>query len=184
MASKDQNAKLNRISGWLSPIKGSKSEPELEVFEPHLQGIYNGMDVDFGGETGIRWSQLFSLFQIGQISQEDLTRQFDDFFQKQGKVEFAGRVSTWRRDAQRYEQLLAGMRATALLAPAASADDAWLRYRAANISRQLCYELAKNWQLAILKQGNAPGVIDPYEYSPEALKAIRERIAGKKETGQ
>ena len=184
MASRDQNAKFNRMAGWLSPIKGSKADPTLAVFEPHLQGIYNGMDVNLGGETGIRWSQLFSLFQIGQMSQEELTRQFDDYFQKQGKDEFLGRVNTWRRDMQRYEQLLAGMRATALLAPADAADEAWLRYRAANISRQLGSELSRNYQLSILKAGNPPGAIDPYEYSPEALKAIREHVAGKKEVKQ
>ena len=176
MASRKQNEKFNHIAGWLSPIKGATPDPSMAVFEPHLRGIYNGMDVNFGGQTGLKWTQLYSLFQIGQLSREELIRQFDEFFRTRGKVDFAERVKTWRRDAHRYEQLLAGMRATAMLAPADAADVAWMRYRVATVSRQLGYELSKNRLLSLLDAGPAPDAIGPYEYTPEALKAIREHI--------
>jgi ABC-type glycerol-3-phosphate transport system substrate-binding protein len=180
LASQKGNEKLNGIIGWIPAIEGTKVDPFLAPFQPHLQGIYAALDLNLGGETWVKWQQLYSLFQVNQISLEDFTAQFDDYYRNRGAVDFAERVNTWRRDAQRYEQLLAGMRAKAMFpAPGQDAEQEskWIRYRSAT-AKQIGREINGNHLLAQIKRGPDATATTPatYEYSPEALAAIRERV--------
>ncbi len=178
LAGKKQNEKLNSIIGWLPAIKGTEIESFLAAFVPNLRGIYKGLDLNVGGESWVRWQQLFSLYQVGQVSLEDFIAEFDTFVRERGAVDFLERRNSWRRDAHRYEQLTAGIRATALLTDPAESEAAWMRYRVAITSRQIGYEIDKNKLLHLLENGPAPDAIGPYEYTPEALAAVRARVAG------
>lgn len=178
LAGKKQNEKLNSIIGWLPAIKDTEIEPFLAAFVPNLRGIYKGLDLNVGGESWVRWQQLYSLYQVGQVSLDEFIAEFDTFVRERGEVDFLERRNSWRRDAHRYEQLTAGIRATALLADPAESEAAWMRYRVAITSRQIGYEIGKNKLLHLLDEGPAPDAIGPYEYTPEALAAVRARVTG------
>lgn len=181
LASQKQNEKLNRIIGWLPAIKGTEIDPFLREFAPNLEGIYTAIDLNVGGETLLKWQQLYSLFQVNQISLDDIIQEFDAFMRDRGTIDFLERTNTWERDTHRYEQMLAGLRARALFAPAEDSDRAWLRYRVATGSRQIG---ARVGRARALERVAKPSAFGPYEYKPEALENVRQRLEAeiKKET--
>ncbi len=173
LASQKQNEKLNGIIGWLPAIKGTEIEPFLQAFDPNLEGIYSAIDLNVGGETLLKWQQLYSLYQVNQISLDDLTEEFNEFMRDRGTIDFAERVNTWVRDSHRYEQMLAGLRARAMFAPAEKAESEWLRYRVATGSRQIGSKVGRS---RALERVQKPSPIGPYDYKPEALANIRQRL--------
>lgn len=176
MASQKENEELNRIIGWIPCILGTKMDPMLEAFAPHLEGVYGAMNTWLGGNTGTKWMQLYSLYQVNQVSYEDFVRQFEPFYKEQGLQDFLEQQRDWRRGMYNNERFLAGIRAKALASSGDEAVSAWVKYRALTKDRQLWAELGHSRQMKLLEKGPDTGAVGPYEYGPEVMKKIRERV--------
>ena len=176
MASQKQNEDLNQVMGWIPIILGTKMEPFFDAFAPHLEGVYGALSLNLGGETRSRYIQLYTLFQSGQISYADLVAQFEPFYKSRGLEDFKEWQRDWRRALHRNEQLLASMRADALFSTAEKAASKWVKYRAMTATRQVLAEVEHNRKVQLVEQGPAVKATAPYEYRPEVLAKIRERL--------
>ncbi len=114
LTSRQQNEKFNKRLKWIPIVVGAKTDPFLKVFEPNLDGVLPAFDATTGAESFIKWSQLYSLFQIQQLSYEDLADQFSRFWETIGREDFrevhsqppsrpASRRAVGRRDARKGE---------------------------------------------------------------------------------
>ena len=196
LASQKGNEKLNGIIGWIPAIVGTELDPLLKAFEPHLEGIYGNVNFNLGGNTAVTWGQIYSLYQVNQISLDEFAKRFTEYYLKNGLTDFMEQQRDWRRGMQRNEQYLAGVRGRAILATeeaAASqtpeaeaaaqldATSAWVRYRAITSSRQIWGELNHARQMDLVQRDKLPeGFVGPYEYSSNVLAKIRERIRAEK----
>ncbi len=192
LASQKGNEKLNAIIGWIPAIVGTEIDPLLRAFEPHLEGIYGNVNFNLGGNTAVTWGQIYSLYQVNQISLADFAKQFTAYYLKNGLKDFLEQQRDWRRGMQRNEQYLAGIRGRAILADEAAAtatnaeeksadeldaESAWVRYRAITASRQIWGELNHARQMDLVNRDKLPeGFVGPYEYSSNVLAKIRQRL--------
>jgi len=176
LASKEQNEKLNRIIGWIPAVEGTAMDPLLHAFEPHLEGVYGAFPVVIGGETAIRWGQLFSLFQVGKIDYDQFVEQYQSFYLEKGLDDYLEQQREWRRGMQRNEQFLASIRAKALMSSGDEATSNWVKYRALTAQRQIWSEIDHSRQLQFVRHNRRPSKVGPYEYSPEVLAKIKERL--------
>lgn len=178
LASRRRNEELNRIIGWIPAIRGAQVDETLRGFIPNLEGVYPAFNPVIGGETQIRWQQLCAQFQVGQLSFDDLARQYDAFYRSRGERDFREVQRDWRRQMQRAEQFLTGIRATAMRATSEEAPAAWVRYRLLTGARQVMPELNHELQLHLMDQGPDRQTKGPYEYDAAVLEKIRQRLAG------
>lgn len=176
MASKEQNEKLNRIVGWIPSVKGTELDPLLKAFEPHLEGVVKAFNSDLGGDTWLKWMQLYSLYQVGQISFEDLISQYMPFYKEQGYKDFMEQQRDWRRGMHIDEETLAGLRGQALYAGGDDAESNWVKYRSLTSLRQVSPEIVRSRQLDLIEHGPKDTGVGPYDYTPELLERVREHI--------
>jgi ABC-type glycerol-3-phosphate transport system substrate-binding protein len=176
MASKEQNEKLNRIIGWMPSVKGSELDPLLKAFEPHLEGVIKAFNPDLGGETWLKWMQLYSLFQVNQLTFDELRDQYEPFYKERGYQDFMEQQRDWRRGMHLDEEMLAGLRASALLAGGTEAESAWVKYRSLTGLRQITPELLRSRQMHLIEHGPRDASVGPYDYSPAVLEKIRARL--------
>jgi raffinose/stachyose/melibiose transport system substrate-binding protein len=183
IASKRENEKFNRIVGWIPVIRNTKLDPFLAAFEPHLYGTFSVMDATLSGETSIRWTQLRTLFQAGQISYDEFAKQYTDFEMKRGPRAFDELAREWQRAYQIDEGIAASMRARALLGPPAEAPQAWVKYRSLLETQQIRLAIDHERKEALLR---GIGVDDPapYEIRPAALQAARQAVVEKVAAGE
>jgi hypothetical protein len=174
LSSKAGNQRLNHIIGWIPAIQGTTVPPLLKAFEPHLDGVYGAMPVTLGGETIIRWDQLFSLFQVNQISFDDLARRFVPFYLQHGAEEYLELQRNRQRALPRDEQLLVGLRARAMLAPPERQTIQWIKYRRLTAARALLRD--PKYLLFQQRLETAEPVPKPYEFSPEVVARVRARL--------
>jgi raffinose/stachyose/melibiose transport system substrate-binding protein len=179
LASQKHNEELNRIIGWIPCILGTQMDPVLKAFEPHLRGVYGAMNIGLGGETMVKWSQLYPSYQVRQISYDEMMAAFEPFYKEQGLKDFLEQQRDWRRGMQRNEQFLAGIRAKALSASGDEAVSAWVKYRALTKDRQVWAELDHSRQVKLIEKGPSTGAVGPYEYSPAVLEKIMARLEEK-----
>jgi hypothetical protein len=123
--------------------------------------------------------QLYSSYQVNQISYDELVNQFEPFYKEQGLKDFMEQQRDWRRGMQRNEQFLASIRARALAAEGEEATSAWVKYRALTTSRQIWSELGHSRQVKLLEQGPDTGAVGPYEYSTAVMEKIEKRVKQK-----
>jgi raffinose/stachyose/melibiose transport system substrate-binding protein len=177
MASHEQNETLNRIIGWIPSVKDTKIDPMLAAFEPQLEGVIRAFNPDLGGETWLNWMQLYSLFQVGQISYKELVARYQPFYLKQGYKDFMDQQRDWHRGMHLQEESLAGLRALALLhEDTPAADSYWIKYRSLTSLRQVTPEIHRARQLRLIEHGPENPGIGPYEYTPAVLDRIRARL--------
>ena len=177
MAGQRKNEELNKIIGWIPAIQGTEMDDLLKAFEPHLEGVYPAFPTVLGGETAIKWGQLFSLFQVGKIDYDGLIKEYRPFYLAKGQQDFDEAQREWRRNMQRNEQFLAGVRAKALSTEGDEALSNWVKYRALTSDRQVWDEINHNRQMKFVTEGKAPYKVGPYEYSDKVMAAIKARIA-------
>ncbi|MGI6496368.1 MAG: ABC transporter substrate-binding protein [Kiritimatiellia bacterium] len=116
LSSKTYNAMLNDHIGWLSSVKDTDPQGLLKEFVPNLQGIYGSMPLNLGGDTLVKWTQLYDLFKVGQIAKEDLLGQFGPYYLARGEEELEEIRRNSRRSQPGDEQMAARYLAEALLA--------------------------------------------------------------------
>ena len=177
LASKPQNEKLNRIIGWIPAIRETEMDPMLTAFEPHLRGVYGCLDLFLGGETWVRWLQLYSLYQVQQISYDDMVAEFEPFYEERGLKDFEELQKDWRRGMHRNELVLAGIRADAIMSQAGEAEKRWLEYFSLTTGRQVTPEIMHEGEMTLVTGKRSLPAQGPYEYSPAVIAAIRRRAA-------
>lgn len=175
MAGKEQNEKLNRIIGWIPSVKGTQLDPMLRAFEPNLEGVIKAFNPDLGGETWLKWMQLYSLYQVGQIDFASLVAQYEPFYRERGYKDFMDQQRDWRRGMHLDEESLAGLRAMALLAGPDAGSSPWIKYRSITSMRQVTPEIARARQIRLIEEGPQDTSVGPYDYSPELLEMVRSR---------
>jgi raffinose/stachyose/melibiose transport system substrate-binding protein len=175
LAGQRQNERLNRRIGWIPSIVGAEMDPFLKAFEPHLEGMYPALNLNLGGETWIKWQQLFSLFQVRQISFDDMAREFEAFYKERGLLDFLELQKDWRRGMQVNEQFLAGIRARALT-NADPLSSEWVKYRALTAARQVFPEITHARQIRLVERGPGTGAVGPCEYSPDVIARVTARL--------
>jgi raffinose/stachyose/melibiose transport system substrate-binding protein len=176
LAAREQNEKLNQIIGWIPSVKGTELDPMLKAFEPHLHGVYKAFNPDLGGNSYIRWQQLYSLYQVDQISYEDLAEEYEDFYKTQGYKDFMEQQRDWRRGMHKEEEFLAGIRSMALLAQGDEAASYWMKYRSLTGLRQVTPEINRSRQLRLIEQGPRDTQVGPYEYSRGLREKVKDRL--------
>jgi len=177
LGSQRGNQELNAIIGWIPAIEGASVSPLVRAFEPHLEGVFGAMPVDsLGGETSIRWQQLFALFQVNQIDYERMVAQYEPFYLERGAEELAEAIRNRRRSVARDEQFLAGVRELAMSASGAEAASRWIKYRQLTTGRLLARHLGTALLKKRLDEGRAANAVGPYEFSPDVIARVRERI--------
>jgi len=176
MASQKGNEDLNRIIGWIPTIVDTKMDPVLEAFQPHLRGVYGCLNLFLGGETWVKWLQLYSLYQIQQISYEDLAAEFQPYYIKNGLKDFVEQQKDWRRGMQSNELFLTGFRSKALFGPLATKEASWVKYRLVTDARQVSPEIGHQFQMAQVLGTLPLAESGPYEYGDDVIARIRARL--------
>lgn len=179
MAAKTSNEKLNQRVGWIPAIRGAAVNSMLQKFEPNLEGVYPQFDngnLAIGGETLIKWQQVYSLYQVGQLSYDELINQFQPFYKVRGQRDYENAQREARRNIGRWETILTTQRAKALMA--SDPDEAkasWIRYRYVLKHKQLGTELSLERSAELVGLKPDPTALAPYEYSPSVLQKIWSR---------
>ena len=185
ISSRANNEEMNRIIGWIPAIRGTHMSPFISAFEPHLEGVYSAMPSTLGGETIIKWQQLFALFQIGQIDYAELIRQYKPFYLEKGAGELEEIFRNRSRGLVRDEQFLAGYRARVLASTGLERTTRGINYRQLMFGRLVARDLGVALLMKRLEEGEAPQASAPYAFSPAVIEKVRARLmANVKEGGQ
>jgi hypothetical protein len=176
LASHKKNEELNKIIGWIPAVRETTMDPLLEGFQPHLVGVYGCLNLFLGGETWVKWLQLYSLYQVQQVTYEDMIAEFTPFYIENGLKDYMELQKDWRRGMQKNELFLAGIRADAMLAPEAESRSAWLAYLSLTTGRQVFPEIGQAATLGLVKGERPLPEYGPYEYSPEVIAAVKQRL--------
>ncbi len=177
LVSQKGNEDLNRHFGWIPVVEGSAMLPEVAAFEPVLEGVYHALDASLGGETTIKWQQLFSLYQVNQISKEEMMKTFSAFYLGKGREDFDEFVRNRYRGMQRDEQVAGGLLASALAASPSDAQKYWIKYRSMVNHRVMGLDAQTRRLVQQVDAGPQPGAPDLDTYSPEALSRIKSEFA-------
>jgi len=177
LVSKTNNEKFNKRIGWIPCIAGAEMDKMLADFKPCYQGIHPNFNTNLGGETYIRWSQLMSLFQIGQISYDELVDQYAAFYKERGLLDFQEQQKDWRRGILANDAFLAGIRSLALF-PKSDAEGGsyWIKYRNILRDRLIFSEIWHARQARMVSEGIPEGRPGPYEHSAKAVERINSRL--------
>ena len=176
LASQPHNERFNRIIGWIPSCVGTKMDPALEAFEPHLRGVYNVMDFKIGGNATIRYTQDYSLFQVKQLDYDGFKDRFQPFYLNEGFKDFMEVQREWRRGVRNDEVYITGVRSRAMLESEIKAPSFWVKYRNLAGGRQVLPEIGHNRLMALAQGEISPSEPGPYEYSETALANARNRL--------
>jgi raffinose/stachyose/melibiose transport system substrate-binding protein len=180
LSSKSTNERLNKIIGWIPAIDGAAVPDMLRGFEPSNQGMWSNINFDLGGETVIKYAQLFSLFQTDpSYTLEEFIADFEPFYLTNGMKDWNEQQRDWRRGIINNEKFLSALRGEALLNDSQDLTrPSWIKYRSYTASRQVFPEINFARQRKLVNTGPIRPV-GPYDYLPSALDNVRKSLAGK-----
>lgn len=179
LASKEGNEKLNRTIGWIPAIRGAETTEFLEAFEPNLVGVYSILTTNtlaIGGETAIKYAQLFALYLVNQISYAELTQQYNGFYLDRGAADWIEANKDWRRGRVRDARLVGQFRVRALHEGDNDSAD-WIKYRGQVWSRLINAEVGFYEQRRLVTQGAEDADLAPYAYKPAVWAQVKARLA-------
>lgn len=178
LASQKQNERFNERLHWLPLTVGAKALPELKPYEPSLVGVFSAFDPVLGAETTVRWKQLFDLFNIGQITFDELSETYAKEYKSIGTSDFEEFRRNVRRPGVRKEQMSSILRARALLdADPQKAATAWLRFRQVQMDSLGSNNNYITYEKALTDKGFYSSQ-QIYKYTPEALQRVGARVTG------
>lgn len=176
LASREENEKFNKRLKWIPIVIGAEIDPYIKPFEPTLEGVFPAFDPTIGGESFIKWSQLFSLYQINQISYEEMAAEFTRFFTTQGLEDFREFLRNRRRSQIQDEQLAVGLRSSAQLKKGKEAEADWIKYRNVVVTRQLAADKTLLAEGAIFTDPDSLRRQSFYHYTAKALENVRRTL--------
>jgi len=176
LASREQNARFNARLKWLPLIVGAESLPELKVFEPTLEGVFPTFYPVLGGESVIRWSQLESLFLAGQLSFEELNRQYSEFMRERAGNDIAEYQRNKIRAQARQFSIAGNLRSRALNTPEPEAAPLWKHYREIALR---AIESDVSYFTTLKQLNDLPDLREKpiYQYSGQARERIQREFA-------
>ena len=155
-------------SAGFRSVRGAATPSFLKGFEPHLWGVYGCFNpTGLGGETWLKWMQVYSAFQVNELSLDDMVAEFEPYYKERGLMDFMEQQKDWRRAMHTHEQFLAGVRALALNAKTAGDANSWVKYLAITTERQIWPEIHHTRQLKLVTGALELPETGPYEYSDE-----------------
>ncbi|MBI4977013.1 MAG: extracellular solute-binding protein [Spirochaetes bacterium] len=175
MAAKDNNIKLNDMIGWNPNIVGGvPAVGILKGFSPHVDGVVPGMNFQIGGESIIKWQQMYALFWVGQISYDKLRDEFTPFYLSRGYQDYLTVSKNWRRSLAMDEKLSSILRVKSFVTTDASKKAEYLeKYRYA-LLRPLNREMTVAYEQRLMRSASQDVKMPPaYQYSAEALRRIQ-----------
>jgi ABC-type glycerol-3-phosphate transport system substrate-binding protein len=176
LTSQKQNEKFNKRLKWIPIILGAEIDPFLRIFEPNLDGVFPAFDPTIGAESIIRWSQLYSLYQIHQMSYEDMADQFTRFYTTTGREDFREFLRNRRRAQLQDEQLAVGLREAATSNTGIGSQADWIKYRNMVVTRQMEGDKALITQGFVFTDPKALERQTFYKYTSKALDNIRKSV--------
>lgn len=195
LTSQKANEKFNSITSWIPAIVGAETEGFMKQFEPRFRGVYGTVNqfLNVGPGTNVKWSQVYSQMQSASLKYDqaghviddfdeqyaELRKGYENFYLETGLEDFTEKAQRdTHRQAERNEQLIAGVRGRMLTSKTTPGESAWVRHRALVRNRQLSTDYLVASRFAVI-DGTRP-FPTPYEYTPEALARIRENLSGEK----
>lgn len=196
LASRKYNEKFNEINNWIPCVKGAEMSEFLEPFAPNYKGIYKAINFNLGGETWIRYLQLFTEFQVAQTRLDPsvdyeyatktnfertfqvFTNEFIPFYIENGRKDYIERNKDWRRSVQKRERFVVSLLSMFLYPTGEHIENTdkvastKVKYRGALIDGQLYrgIALAMQTKLIDMSKEEAQKFKGPYEYEPEVKK--------------
>ena len=180
LVSREENEKFNKRLKWIPIVVGAKMDPYIKPFEPTLEGVFPAFDPTIGGESLIKWSQLFSLYQIKQISYDEMAAEFTQFFTTQGLEDFREFLRNRRRTQIQDEQLAVGLRSSAQLKEGKDAEADWIKYRNVVVSRQMAADRTLLTEGLIFTDPEAVKRESFYRHTAKALENVRRAVGAPK----
>ena len=175
LASRKNNEKLNQIIGWIPTIKGSKLPPALAGFDIQTQGVYGAFNAILGGDTNVKWTQEYPLYQIGQSTYKQFSTNYGEFYKTRGMDDLAEVLRDRQRNIIVQERVLAGLLGDAIHAERADSDKLWNHYQELTAGR-LIFPLIEQGRLLRLINNPPEHPIGPYEYSPTVIQQVRQKL--------
>ncbi|MBI4975955.1 MAG: extracellular solute-binding protein [Spirochaetes bacterium] len=177
MASKENNIRLNEIIGWIPAVKNAEGTGILKYFKPHADGVTPGLNFGIGGESIIKWQQVYAMYQVGQMSFEEMRDEFTPYYIARGYKDYMQVNKNWRRSIMQDEKISSVFKVKAMLATdEKKREEHWEKYRYVKL-RPMNSVINTSYDRALLK-GAEDGTLKmkaAYEYSPEALARIKHR---------
>jgi raffinose/stachyose/melibiose transport system substrate-binding protein len=176
LTSRHQNEKFNKRLKWIPIVVGAEVDPFLKVFEPNLDGVLPAFDATTGAESFIKWSQLYSLFQIHQLSYDEMAEQFTLFWDTIGREDFREYIRNRRRAQLQDEQLAVGLRQKAMSESGPQSLVDWMKYRNIVFTRQMEGDKTLIIQGLVFTNPEALKKQTFYRYTDKALDNIRKSV--------
>ncbi|MEK6796511.1 MAG: extracellular solute-binding protein [Spirochaetota bacterium] len=172
MSAKNNNIALNEITGWPPYVKGSPGKGVLKYFIPHPDGVPPAMNFSIGGESLIKWQQMYSLFWVGQVTYDQFRTEFEPYYLARGYQDYLTVVKNWRRSLMLDEKALAMMRVKAQNAKTGG-DTLWAKYRYVTM-RPMTREIDMSYERALMEKAAASALpSEPaYQYSATARRRL------------
>ena len=138
--------------------------------------FFPAFDATTGAESFIKWSQLYSLFQIHQLSYDEMAEQFTLFWDTLGREDFREYIRNRRRAQLQDEQLAVGLRQKAMSETEPQSLVDWMKYRNIVFTRQMEGDKTLIIQGLVFKDPEALKKQTFYRYTDKALDNIRESV--------
>ncbi|MBI4977505.1 MAG: extracellular solute-binding protein [Spirochaetes bacterium] len=164
MSSKENNIKLNTMIGWIPCVQGAEGTGILKYFVPHSEGVSSGLNFGIGGESIIKWQQMYALYQVGQISFDKLRDDFTPFYIDRGYKDYLTMMKNWRRNQIVDEKNLTTLRIKAFAATDTNRrDEYFTKYRYVML-RPLTREVDTSYELSLMKSAQNKDFVIPDAY--------------------
>jgi raffinose/stachyose/melibiose transport system substrate-binding protein len=173
---REQNEKFNARLKWIPIVEGAKVDPSIQIFEPNVHGVFNTFDANIYGNAFIKWNQLYTLYQIHQLSYNDLAKQFTSFYTNQGQEDFREYLRNRRRAQLQDEQLVISLRESALTETGRASDLDWIKYRTMIVQRQMEGDRNLLTQDRVFDDLKGLSSETFYKYTPAALENLRKSV--------
>ena len=154
----------------------------LAEFQPNLRGIYSNAGetvLNLGGESFIRYQQLYTLFQVGQISYENFASQYHEFYMDRGMRDWYEVSKDWRRGMIGDERVILGLRERAHAEEGLLGQSLQAKYLNLIRDRLLQPESGFFYNERFVQEPVPPDMVGPYEYTERARENILRRAAEK-----
>lgn len=174
LAAKENNIKLNTIIGWLPYVKGETGSGILEYFNPHKDGVTAGLNLNIGGESLIKWQQLYSMYYALAIPFEKMRADFEPFYIDRGYRDYLQVTKNWRRSMMTDEKNISSLRAKSFLAANENSRREYMQKYRYVMMRPVSRAIDVSFERTLMMKVNegAKDIPDAFSYHPVAKRRL------------
>jgi len=176
LTSQKGNERFNEIIQWIPLTHGAKETPMMKQFVPKNHGIPPfTFGLHIGANAQILYEQLNSLFEVNQISYEELGKRMTTFLKEEGLADFEEAVRNTKRGTVGNAQIVAALRLKAFYETDPEKKAKAEKFCKSKDRNTVFYAGITNdtYMQNIL---NAKNTVKPYEFTPEALENIKDQL--------